>query len=268
MIYSTPMRPRRTAWLLGIAAASCGLDLRGTGSADAPATTEAGPPDATDDATDATGDATDGTYCQRALAAEPTIRFCADFDDGNAQPPFGFTGADTVDSGAFAIGQSPFERTGGALEVSLKDGGVTRSQRVKQHVAELSTAESRHITVDFDLVVREASLPSAVIAAIETLGGSCRRDFRIALQPDGLQVAGTRLPLELGTPYHVRIVGDVTQGKDATFTTTIGDASVPEHTVSIDKECNTGWVDLGLFYSSQSAGEAAIAIDHVIMRVR
>jgi hypothetical protein len=244
------------------AAVSCGLDVTGTGPAPPSIVfpSEAG-------AADAAVDAAVPGYCEAARASDPTIRFCADFDDSTAQPPYGFTKADSVQSGAFALVASPFEPQGGALQVALLDAPSSRTQRLHQHIADLSTSKSARVVVDFDLVVVETSLQYAAIADIEGQGQNCFAEAHVAVQPDGLHALDTVVPLTLGAPYHVRIAGNLTQGKGSPFDATVDGTSIPPKTLQIGGGCNTAWVGLGAFFTSTEVGHAGVVLDHVVMRV-
>jgi hypothetical protein len=268
VIYTVSMSAGRNAVAVACACAavgaavSCGLDVTGTGPAPPSIVfpSEAG-------ATDAAVDAASPPYCEAARAADPTIRFCADFDDPTAQPPHGFTNADVVPSGAFTLVTSPFEPQGDALRVDLLDATRSRSQRLHQHIADLSTAKSTRVVVDFDLVVAQTTLQYAAIADIEGVGQNCFAEGHVAVQPDGLHALDTVVPLTTGAPYHVRIASELTQGKGSPFDAMVDGESIPTKTIQLGSGCNSAWVGIGAFFTSTETGHASVVVDHVVMRV-
>ena len=66
---------------------------------------------------------------------------------------------------------------------------------------------------------------------------------------------------------HVRLVGEISPGKNGTFSATIGNVSVPDNPIFVDNACNTGWVNVGAFFTSTENAHASVRLDHVVVRV-
>jgi hypothetical protein len=232
--------------------------MQGTG--DGYAELEAGTPDAS-------GDAGAPDFCATLRAADPTVRFCAGFDQMTAAAPFGFTEALTSDSGAFTLVTSPFETPGGALAVDLLDGAANRSQRVRQRLGALTTSGATHVVVDFDFQAVNRSLDSVAIANLEGVGRNCYADFRLSLGNDGLHVGDTVVANTLGAKQHVRIAADLLQGGDSTFDASLDGVPQPQKELAFGSACDTAFFSIGTFFSSKDSGHAEVVFDHVVVRM-
>ena len=259
------MRATRVVVPLAVIVAACGLGLEGTGpDPSTPLSFEGGAGD------DAGSDAATPGFCERARAADPTVRFCADFDDPSATAPFGFTVEDTVPTGAFGLGPSPFpgEARSGAVQVDLVDGSGSRTQRLRAKVVDFPRSVTTRIIADVDVMVASTStLGYFVIADLEALGQGCATDYRVAVQPDGMHVGATVVPVKPETAVHVRLTSEIVRGKTSTFSATIGDTSVANKGIFVGDACDTGWFDVGAFFTSTENAHASVRFDHVVVRV-